>query len=479
MTVELKKEHYPLYINGEWVDTVSQTEVKNKYTNEIFATIGLASKKEVDAAIASARATFDREKGLSPYERYDILKKTADYMLEAKEELAKIITMEVGKPYKDSVVEVERAAQTFEISAEEAKRIHGEGIPVEASPGSENRMAFTVRVPVGVVCAITPFNVPLNLVAHKLAPALAAGNTVILKPAEVTPIIAAKLVGILEKAGLPKGYVNMISGPGAMIGDLLIEDPRINLYTFTGSPAVGLRIKNRIGLRKACLELGSNSAVIVHSDADMEKAAKLCAGKSFANAGQVCISVQRIYVHSSIIKEFAAKLKEEAEKLVVGDPFDVQTDIGPMISEKEAVRAESWVKEAVEQGAAIITGGKRDGAIYYPTILSQVKEDMKVICEEVFAPIVSLVAYDNIEEAYHLVNQSKYGLQAGIFTSSLNIAMEATKKIHTGGIIINDASQFRADQMPYGGVKESGWGKEGPKYAIEEMTEEKIVVINL
>ncbi|MGM7721747.1 aldehyde dehydrogenase family protein [Metabacillus sp. Hm71] len=479
MPVELKNEHYPLYINGKWIETKERTEVKNKYTNETFATMGLASSTDVDSAISSARKTFDTEKRLSPYKRYEILKKAADLLLEEKDELAKIITMEVGKPYKDSLVEVERAAQTIEISAEEAKRIHGEGIPVEASPGSENRMAFTIRVPVGVVCAITPFNVPLNLVAHKIAPALAAGNTVVLKPAEKTPIIAAKFVQILERAGLPAGYLNMISGPGSVIGELLIQDPRINLYTFTGSPSVGLKIKNGIGLRKASLELGSNSAVIVHDDADLEKAAALCAGKSFANAGQVCISVQRIYVHRSVEEEFLAKLKAATDKLVVGDPFSTNTDIGPMISEQEAQRAEDWVNEAVEQGAKLVTGGRREGSLYYPTILSQTKADMKVICEEVFAPIVSVIAYDTLDEAYSLVNQSKYGLQAGIFTSSLNIAMEAAKKIHTGGLMINDASQYRADQMPYGGVKESGWGKEGPKYAIEEMTEERIVVINL
>ncbi len=479
MATKVEMEHYRLYINGSWVDTTERLEVKDKFTGETFATMASAGEKEVNEAIGAARKTFDEGKGLSAYERFQILKRTAEYLLEQKVELARIITLEVGKTLKESLVEVERASQTFEIAAEEAKRIHGEGIPVEASPGSENRMAFTMRVPKGVVCAITPFNVPLNLVAHKVAPAIAAGNTVVLKPTSQTPIIAAKLVELMEKAGLPAGYLNLLVGPGAVLGDRLAEDDRIDLYTFTGSPSVGRRLKDRVGLRKALLELGSNSAVIVHADADLEKAASLCAGKSFANAGQVCISVQRIYVHREVEKSFVEKLAAATERLVVGDPFQESTDIGPMISEKEAERAENWVQEAVAQGASVVTGGKREGALFYPTVLTGLTPKMKVVCEEVFAPVVSIIAYDDLEEAIALVNQSKYGLQAGIFTQSLDSAFKAARNIHVGGVMINDASQYRADQMPYGGVKESGWGKEGPKYAIEEMTEERIVVFNL
>ena len=478
MAFGLNIEHYSLYIDGQWVNPDQRFEVKNKFTGETFATIGLATEKEVQLAIESARRTFDQG-GLSPYQRYEILKKAAAALLAQKEELARILTLEAGKAYKESLVEVERAAQTFEIAAEEAKRIHGEGIPVEASPGSENRMAFTIRMPIGVICAITPFNVPLNLAAHKIAPALAAGNTVVLKPTSQTPIVAAKLVHILEQSGLPAGYLNLVTGSGAVVGELLAHDPRIDMYTFTGSPAVGLNLKNKIGLRKALLELGSNSAVIVHADADLDQAAKLCAGKSFGNAGQVCISVQRIYVHHDVEKEFLAKLVQETQKLVVGDPFDAATDIGPMISEGEARRTENWVQEAVEGGASVVVGNKREGAFFYPTILSQVQPDMKVVCEEVFAPVVSVIGYSQLADAFRMVNESKYGLQAGVFTRSLEAAMQAAKHIRTGGVIINDASQYRADQMPYGGVKESGWGKEGPKYAIEEMTEERIVVLNL
>ncbi len=471
-------KHYRLLIGGEWTDTAEKLDVYEKYSGRVLATVAVAGRTEVDRAVAAAKHAFETVK-LSPYERFTILRRTSELMLRDKQELAHILAGEVGKTMKEALVEVERAAQTVEIAAEEAKRITGEGIPVEAAPGAENRLAFTLRVPVGVVCAIAPFNVPLNLVAHKVAPALAAGNTVVLKPASVTPVIAVKLAELLEEAGLPAGWLNLVVGSGSTVGEWLAKDERINLYTFTGSPGIGNKLKQDTGLRKVLLELGSNSAVVVHKDADLDLAVRMTVGKSFANAGQVCISVQRIYVHEDVREEFVRRFVEETRKLRMGDPYDPATDIGPMISEKEAARAEAWVREAVEAGAVLECGGERDGAKFVPTVLSNVTDTMKVTCEELFAPVVGITSYSDLDDCIRRINLSRYGLQAGVFTTNLNTAFKAAREIHVGGVLINDASQFRADLMPYGGVKESGWGKEGPKYAIHEMTEERIIVFNL
>jgi acyl-CoA reductase-like NAD-dependent aldehyde dehydrogenase len=478
LTNDKSVSRYTLPIGGEWVESTEELQVINKYSGSPMGIVSVANKELVEQAITAAYHK-SKETPLPPYKRFEILKKTSELLLEHKEDLARTITGEVGKTYKESLIEVERTSQTFEVAAEEAKRIHGEGIPVESSPGAENRMAFTLRVPVGVVCAITPFNVPLNLVAHKIAPALAAGNTVVLKPASVTPIIALKLAKLLEQAGLPGGCLNVVVGSGSTVGNWLSSDSRINLYTFTGSPAIGLKLKQDTGLRKVLLELGSNSAVIVHEDADIDLAVRMTVSKSFANAGQVCISVQRIYVHRNVHDEFVRRFVEETKKLICGDPFDASTDIGPMISEQEARRVEEWINEAVSEGSKVECGGSRKGSFFEPTVLSQVTDTMKVSCEELFAPVVGIASYVELDECIRTVNLSKYGLQAGIFTKSLDTAFKAARGIHVGGLLINDASQFRADAMPYGGVKESGSGKEGPKYAIEEMTEERLIILNL
>jgi acyl-CoA reductase-like NAD-dependent aldehyde dehydrogenase len=470
--------HYPLLIDGEWISSNEKLDVLDKYYGTVIGSVSVADKALVDRAVAAAQRAFQGG-APAPYRRYEILKKTSELLLARKEEIARILTGEVGKTIKEAIVEVERTAQTLEVSAEEAKRIHGEVVPVESSPGAENRLAFTIRVPVGVVCAIAPFNVPLNLVAHKIGPALAAGNAVVLKPASMTPIVAVKLAELLQEAGLPAGFLNLVVGSGATVGDWLAKDSRIQLYTFTGSPSVGKKLKEDTGLRKVLLELGSNSAVVVHEDADLDLAVRMCAGKSFANAGQVCISVQRIYVHRAVAAEFTRKFVAAAQALKLGDPYDPATDIGPMISEKEAARAESWVREAVEAGARVACGGVRQGALFPPTVLTDVTDEMKVTCEELFAPVVGIAEYDDLDDCIRRINLSRYGLQAGIFTTNLNTAFKAAREIHVGGVLINDASQFRADLMPYGGVKESGWGKEGPKYAIHEMTEERIIVMNL
>lgn len=477
MTVLTLEKQYGLYINGKQEQTAETMEVLNKYTQEVAAHISVAQKRHVDEAIKGAKAAL--KKPFAPYARYEVLMKAAQLLMERCEEFAKVLAIEVGKPIRESRGEIERAAQTLQISAEEAKRIHGEGVPVEAAPGSENRMAFTVRVPVGVIAAITPFNVPVNLVCHKIGPALAAGNSVILKPAEVTSICALMLADILEEAGLPSGRLQVLTGSGAEIGGFLLENKDVNMFTFTGSPKVGEFIRSKAGLRKVALELGNNSATIVHKDANIAQAASLVAQKSFNNAGQVCISVQRVYVHEDIYEAFVAVLKEKTETFVIGDPLDEKTDIGPMIRLREAERVEAWVNEAVEQGANVELGGKRNGAIYYPTILTNVNDDMKVCRQEVFGPVVSVALYKEIDEVIAKVNDSDYGLQAGLFTNDLQFAMKAAREIEVGGLIVNDASAYRVDHMPYGGVKNSGNGKEGPKYAIEEMTEERIIVFNL
>ncbi|MCP3026834.1 aldehyde dehydrogenase family protein [Halobacillus sp. A5] len=471
-------KEYQLYINGEWTRTDEQLDVLNKYTQETYGRVAKAAEKDVEAAVSAAEQAYQSNK-MTPYERYEVLKRVSELLVENQEELAETITKEAGKPLKQARNEVERAAQTFEISAEEAKRIHGEGVPVDAAPGSENRMAFTIRVPVGVVGAISPFNFPLNLVAHKVGPAIAAGNSVVLKPASKTPISSIKLASIFHEAGLPKGFLNVVVGSGSTVGNQMMKDSRINLYTFTGSAEVGLKLKQNTGINKLILELGNNSPVIIDKEADITKAAQNTAAKSFAFAGQVCISVQRIYVHEEIKEAFQDEFLKAIKQLKIGDPNDPETDVGPMIGEDEAKRAEEWIEEAKREGATILEGGTRDGALVHPTVITEVNPGMKVVCEEVFAPVVTLIPFSDIKACIKEVNASPYGLQGGIFTRNLDTAFYAARNVEVGGFMINDASQYRVDLMPYGGVKDSGWGKEGPKYSIEEMTEERLIVMNL
>lgn len=470
-------DHYALWINGESWDTGKHLVVTDKASGAPWATISQAGPEEVDAAVTAASQAF-AGKSLTATQRYDILTRAAGLIRARQQELALTMAYEAGKPLRDALAEVERAADTFTWSAEEAKRIHGEMVPLEATRGSENRLAFTIRVPVGVVCAITPFNFPINMVAHKVAPALAAGNAVVLKPASYTPIVAAKLCAILTEAGLPPGWLNLVVGPGDSVGNALLTDARIGFYTFTGSVPVGETLKRTIGLRRCTLELGSNAAVIVHEDADVANAAMQCALKGFSYAGQVCLSVQRILVHRAIAEEFTEKLVSVTRGLRVGDPKDRDADIGPMISEDEARRAESWIHEAVAGGASLLTGGQRDGAFLTPAVLANVQPHMRVVCQETFAPIVTVQAYETLDEALCSANDSEYGLQAGVFTSSLAVALAAARGLQVGGVMINDTSFYRAGQMPYGGVKHSGMGREGPHYAIEEMTELRLVVLN-
>jgi len=476
----LNEQIQPLFIGGEWVRTPDTHEIFNKYTGDLFVRVGKAGPGEADRAIEAARKALT-ETPLPPANRFQILHRVHQLLLERADELAECIAKEGGKPIRDARTEVNRSATVFLLSAQEAARIRGELIPTQVAPHFDigQRLIYTIKKPVGIVCAITPFNFPLNLVAHKVAPALAAGNAVILKPASDTAFTALKLCKLLEEAGLPKGYMSCLVGSGSTLGERLLEDPRIGMYTFTGSPEVGKHIRNKVGLRRVTLELGSNSASIVHNDADIEKAAAKLARMSFAHAGQICISVQRIYVHREVEEAFMEAFLRHTAGLKVGDPLDPGTDVGPMISEKEAIRAETWVREAVAGGARIATGGKREKNVYFPTVLVNATKGMKVVDEEVFAPVVSVAAYDDIREAVRMANDSKYGLQAGVFTKSINLAHRIPHWLEVGGVIINDTSSFRADQMPYGGVKDSGMGREGPAFAVEEMLETVTVVVNL
>ncbi|CAI9005642.1 Lactaldehyde dehydrogenase [Brevibacillus sp. IT-7CA2] len=474
----MEARSYDLYIGGEWVKTESYIPVLHKYTGECIAHIAKTCQQHVTEAVEAAWETFKADK-LTPFQRYKILLKASELMEERRDEMERSLIREVGKTRKDAMNELDRTINTLRLSAEEAKKIHGEMIPLQATEGSENRLGFTIRVPKGVIGAITPFNYPLLLSTHKIAPALAAGNTLVVKPATVTPIATFLLVEILEEAGLPKGYVNIVTGAGSQVGEWLLDEERIAMYTFTGSGEVGRRIKERSGMRPVALELGNNSPNIVHLDADLELAARQTAARSFHNAGQACIAVQRIYVHESVMQAFSDLYISHVHQLKVGNPEDPDTDVGPMISEKEASRTEEWVQEAISQGARSLMPVKREGALFYPAVLVDTRPEMKVVCREVFAPVVTIIPYSDLEDAFTQANDSEYGLQAGIFTRDLNVAMKAARVLEYGGVVINDVSTYRNDVMPYGGIKNSGLGKEGPRYAVEEMTEERMVVINL
>jgi acyl-CoA reductase-like NAD-dependent aldehyde dehydrogenase len=467
-----------LIIGGKEVFTDSEFPVYNKYSGEVISYISSAEQKHVDHAIGTASETFKKDK-LSPYQRYEILNKAANLMKERKEEFARTLVFEVGKTISEARVEVDRSIQVMILSSEEAKRIGGEVIPISSSPGNENKMGYYIRCPIGVICAITPFNLPLSLSCHKVGPAIASGNTVIWKPASETPLTAYLLLQVLTDAGLPSGYVNLICGSGSRVGKWLLADERIGKYTFTGSSEVGRRIKEQSGLRGVSLELGNNSPNIVHHDADLDLAAKMCTMRGYINAGQTCVSVQRIYVHKDVKDIFVNKLVSYTSKLKIGDPLDETTDIGPLINSKEADRIKEWINEAVAQGAKIAIGGEINGAFITPTILDNVENEMKVACQEIFGPVLTVMTYEDLDQAIDESNNTQYGLQSAIFTSNINTAMHAVKRLHTGGVIINDASTFRADLMPYGGIKDSGLGKEGPRFAVEQMTEVKMVVINL
>jgi succinate-semialdehyde dehydrogenase/glutarate-semialdehyde dehydrogenase len=467
-----------LLINGRWIDGVDSFPVLDKFTNQLLGVCQRASKEQVDGAVAAAKRSFDAVK-LEPHARYQILMKAAELIESRKKLLAETIVAEAGFPYIDAENEVVRAAQTFVVSAEEGKRLAGHVVPIEAAPGHAHRMAFTIRLPRGVVCGITSFNSPLNMVAHKVAPALASGNTIVVKPPEAAPLSGTLLAQILLDAGLPPGHLNLVHGPGRDVGGWLIANPDIAFYSFTGSTPVGKIIRSGVGLRPVALELGSIAATIVCEDADLDRAATRCVQSAFRRAGQSCTSIQRLFVQRSVLDQFLPRLLDAARALKVGDPHDRSTVIGPMISERDAVRALAWVEEAVGQGARVLLGGTREGPLVQPTILTDVERRMRVMSEEIFAPVMSVIPFDTFDDAVAQVNSTPFGLAAGVFTRDVMRALNAARQLHVGVVHINEPSSSRVDLMPFAGVKDSGVGSEGPHYAMREMTEERLVTASL
>ncbi|MBM7553376.1 aldehyde dehydrogenase family protein [Thalassobacillus pellis] len=469
-------------INGQEYNEANRKTlaVHNPYNQEKVADVALATVNDLHQAVDQCYETFHQTmKKMPAYQRSDILLKAARLLEERKEDFAETIVKEAGKPLKYSRGEVDRAVQVLRFASESAKHIYSEVIPLDAAIGGENRLGFTKRIPLGVVAAITPFNFPLNLSLHKIAPAIAAGNTLVFKPAEKTPISAYMLVKLLHDAGLPKGALNLVMGEGGEIGDPLVKHEKVHKVTFTGSLPVGKEIRKNAGFKKITLELGSNSPNIIFDDVDIDHVVADLVKGAFAFSGQVCISAQRIYVHKSLYDSFLMAYIKKTEALVVGDPMNEETDFGPMINEEEAKRAKLWIDDAASKGATIETGGERRGTILKPTIMTNVKDDMKIIAEEVFAPIVSVIPFETEEEVVKESNDSIYGLQAGVFTKDINRALRVADQLEMGGVWINEISTYRQDNHPYGGVKQSGIGREGVKYAVEDMTEEKFIGINL
>lgn len=470
------KKH--LWINGKNVETKEYSPLYSPYTREAIAEIAVADKELTKQAITAAYEAQQLIADMPAYERSRILERLVDLLEEQFDQAASIIAWEAAKPIVFAKAEVARTIETYKFAAEEAKRIHGETIPFDAASGGVGRIGYTVRKPLGVIGAITPFNFPMNLVAHKVGPAIAAGNTIVLKPASQTPLSSLFIAELFQQAGLPAGVLNVVTGAGRTVGDAIVEDDRVSMVTFTGSPGVGIGIRNKAGLKRTTLELGSNAAVIIDKDVNIDKIIDRCIMGAFSNQGQVCISLQRIYVHEEVYEEFITKFGEAAKKLKLGDPLDPETYISSLISPEDLDRSLSWIEEAKQGNAKVIAGGKAQGNILEPTVIADAAPELKVSCQEVFAPVVLVNKVTSVEEAIAYVNDSRYGLQAGIYTDKVANALMAADKLHVGGVMINDVPTFRVDNMPYGGVKESGTGREGIKYAVEEMTELKLIVWN-
>lgn len=466
----------PIFIGGQWIETGKTFEVRLPYDGTLVGIVQEADLTTLDRAVVAAREGALAMAKLTAYERAELLTRIHDIVKRDLAEFARLICLETGKPIREARVEAERTLQTIIASAHEARQLHGEVVPIDAAPIGKGRMAITVREPVGVIGAITPFNVPLNLAFHKIGPALAGGNAVIHKPAEKTPLSATRLAKAIEEAGAPKGAFNLIHGLGPILGPAMAAHPGIDMLTFTGSANVGRSLKVAAGFKRMTLELGNNSAAIVEPDTDLDWAIPRCVAGSFAHSGQVCISVQRIYVHESIAAVFIERLKNGAEALKLGHPMEDATEVSSLINVAAAERVETWINEAVAAGATLVTGGKRTNATISPTILTNASEELRICCEEVFGPVVVVHTYSDLDDAIARVNAGPYGLQAGVFTRDIERGFRAARLLKYGGVLINDVPMFRADHMPYGGMKSSGIGREGPKYAIEEMTELKIIV---
>jgi acyl-CoA reductase-like NAD-dependent aldehyde dehydrogenase len=464
-----------LFLDGEWLETGEWLEVRSPYSGDVVATVAKASAEHARRAIEAAERAM--REPLPAWRRADILERASKLIEERNEELARSITAEAGKPIRNARVEAARAVNTYGLSAGEARRLSGEVVPIAGTQPGDGHIAWTVRVPIGVIGAITPFNFPLNLVAHKLAPALAAGCAVVLKPASSTPLTALRLASILEEAGLPPGWLHVLPGSAAELGPVLTDDERVRMITFTGSGQVGWGIRQRAFRKKVALELGNASPVLVEADADLELAAQKVATHAFAFAGQTCVSVQRVYVRDEVFDAFAERLVPKVEGLRTGDPADEATDVGPVIDRDNHERVLAWIEEAKAGGATVLTGGVEENGVLRPTVLTDVTAEMRVCREEIFGPVCSLSRYSSLEEGFRLANATEYGLQAAIFTRSIEPAVRATRALEFGSVMINEAPEWRVDQMPYGGTKASGNTKEGPAYTIREMTEERLVVL--
>ena len=468
-----------MLIAGEKRKGSGEIEVYNPYDGSVIGTIARGTAKDVDDAVEAAVEGQREWSAFTAYQRYEVLHKAAQLLTERSEDFSKVLAKEVGKTIAEARGETARAIQTLTLSAEEAKRLTGEEVRFDGAPTGGGKMGFYCRVPLGVIAAITPFNFPLNLGMHKVAPALAAGNSVVLKPATVTPLSSLMLGELLWEAGVPPKAFNVVTGPGGEVGDSLVQHPKVKMVTFTGSRDVGKEIMAKAGFKKSTMELGSNSAVVVCEDSDLDAAASRCCGGAYALAGQVCISVQRIFVQNRVFDSFVEKFVEKVKALKVGDQLSEETNMGPMITAQEAQRVLEWIDEAVKAGAKLVVGGEVDGAMLSPSVVTNCPRDVKLFQGEAFGPVVLINPYNTIDEAIEMVNDSPYGLQGGIYTSNISYALKAVREIDAGGVMVNEVPTFRVDLMPYGGMKESGMGREGPAFAIEEMTEIKLICFNL
>lgn len=471
-------KEYKLFIDGKWQEGSEIRTIKSPYDNQEVAKVHFADESQMKDAVSSAHNAYEKTRKLSSHERSVILEKISDTIEQRKDELAESIALCAGKPIKSSRVEVSRAVSTFKIASEEAKRINGEIIPLDLSSQTKERWGFVRRFPIGVVAGITPFNFPINLVAHKVAPAIASGNPIILRPASQVALTSLLLGEIIKETNLPPGGVNVVPC-GYKAADVLIDDERVKKITFTGSPAIGWELKKRAYKKRITLELGGNAAVVIEPDADLKYALDRTVLGSFSYSGQVCIAIQRVYLHEKIYDQFLSDFVATTEKLKMGDPLSDDTDIGPMINEDAAKQTEEWIEEALNQKAKALCGGKRKGSMVPPTILENVDPSLRISRLEAFAPVAVVYRYSDFGEALASVNNSIYGLQAGVFTNDLKKAFQAYEVLDVGGVIVNDIPTFRIDHMPYGGVKESGFGREGLKYAMDEMTELKLMALNL
>lgn len=474
----MQAKEYHIFLGGTWKPSKSRKEILSPYSQKVIGVVHQAGETEIEEAIRAAQKSFPELRGMPLYRRAEALQKITDGIKERREEFARTICLEAGKPITDSRAEVGRALLNFQAAVEETKRLGGEVIPMDLAPGSESRFGIVRRFPIGPVLGISPFNFPLNLVGHKIAPAIASGNPIVLKPAPQTPITALLLGEVVAQAGLPAGSVSILPCANEF-SEKMVTDDRFKLLSFTGSAKVGWYLKSKAGKKKVLLELGGNAGVIIHQDADMELAVRRCTAGGFSYAGQSCISVQRIYVQEGVVDSFLDRLLISVKEIKTGDPIEDATNLGPMIDQATAERTEQWVSEAVKQGARVLTGGKRNGRFFEPTVLADATPSMKVCKEEVFAPLVVVIPYRNFDDAVAMLNDSPYGLQAGVFTNDLKKVFQAYEELEVGGLMVNEVPTYRIDPMPYGGVKDSGLGREGVRYAIHEMTELKLLGLNL